>query len=70
MPLVALLGTACMLVALLTVVGVGALGAVAVLVTFAATALAWSLLPARLGGPALSSLRLSRLRRRLPRRLR
>jgi hypothetical protein len=69
-PLVALLGTACVLVALLAVVGVGVLGAVAVLVTFAATALVWSLLPARLGGPAPSSLRLSRLRRRLPRRLR
>ena len=69
-PLVALLGTACVLVALLAVVGVGVLGAVAVLVSVVATALAWSLLPARFGGPALSSLRLSRLRRRLPRRLR
>jgi hypothetical protein len=69
-PLVALLGTACVLVALLAVVGVGVLGAVAVLVSVVATALGWSLLPARFGGPALSSLRLSRLRRRLPRRLR
>ena len=69
-PLVALLGTACVLVALLAVVGVGVLGAVAVLVSVVATALAWSLLPARFGGPARSSLRLSRRRSRLPRRLR
>ena len=69
-PLVALLGTACVLIALLAVVGVGVLGAVTVLVSVVATALVWSLLPPRFGGPALSSLRLSRLRRRLPRRLR
>ncbi len=51
LPLVALLGTACLLVALLVVVGGGLLGALAVLVSVVATALVWPLLPTRWGGP-------------------
>ncbi len=50
-PMVALLATACLLVALLVVVGGGVLGATAVLVSTVATALVWPLLPARWGGP-------------------
>jgi hypothetical protein len=53
-PLVALLGVACVLVALLGVAGVGALGAAAVLVSVVATAMVWSLLPARFGGAGRS----------------
>jgi hypothetical protein len=51
LPLAALLGTACLLVALLVVVGGGFLGAVAVLLSTVATALVWPLLPTRWGGP-------------------
>jgi hypothetical protein len=50
-PLVALLGTGVLLVVLAAVVGTGLLGVVAVLVSVVATALAWPLLPAGLGGP-------------------
>ncbi len=50
-PLVALLGTGVLLVVLAAVVGTGLLGAVAVLVSVVATALAWPLIPAGLGGP-------------------
>ncbi len=50
-PLVALLGTGCLLVALLVVIGGGVLGAAAVLVSVVATALVWPLLPTRWGGP-------------------
>jgi hypothetical protein len=67
-PLIALLATACALIGLLGVIGVGVLGAAAVLVSVAATALAWSLLPARFGGPARRPL--YRTRSRLPRRSR
>jgi hypothetical protein len=51
LPLVALLGTACVLVAVLAVVGGGLLGAVAVVASVVATALVWPLVPAGLGGP-------------------
>jgi hypothetical protein len=64
-PLIALLATACTLMGLLGVIGVGVLGAAAVLVSVAATALGWSLLPARFGGPARRPL--YRRRGRLPR---
>ncbi len=50
-PLVALLGTACLLIALLVVLGGGVLGALAVLLSVVATALVWPLLPPRWGGP-------------------
>ncbi len=50
-PLVALLGTGVLLIVLAALVGAGVLGAIAVLVTVVATALAWPLLPAGLGGP-------------------
>jgi hypothetical protein len=50
-PLVALLGTGVLLIVLAAVVGAGLPGAVAVRVAVVATALAWPLLPAGLGGP-------------------
>ena len=50
-PLVALLGTACVLVAVLAVIGGGLLGGAAVLVSVVATALVWPLVPVGLGGP-------------------
>lgn len=50
-PLVALLGTGCVLVAVLAVTGGGVLGAAAVVGSVLATALVWPLLPAGLGGP-------------------
>jgi threonine dehydrogenase-like Zn-dependent dehydrogenase len=50
-PLVALLGAGCLLIALLVVIGAGLLGAAAVLVSVVATALVWPLLPTRWGGP-------------------
>ena len=50
-PLVALLGTAVVLVALVLVVGGGLLGDAAVLMSVVGTALVWPLLPARFGGP-------------------
>lgn len=65
-PLMALLATACALLGLLGVIGVGVLGTAAVLVSVAATAVVWSLLPARFGGPARRLLyrRRGRLRHR------
>ncbi len=50
-PLVALLGAGVLLIVLAAVVGAGVLGAIAVLVSVVASALAWPLLPAGLGGP-------------------
>lgn len=67
-PLVALLGMACVLIALLGVVGVGVLGAAAVLVSVVATAMVWSLLPVRFGGAGRLLRRTGRARGRLPRR--
>ena len=67
-PLIALLGTACLLIGLLGVIGVGLLGGVAVLVSVVATALVWPLLPARLGGPARPVRRAFGPRGRLSRR--
>jgi hypothetical protein len=66
LPLLALLVTACALIGLVAAVGAGLLGAASVLVSVVATALAWSLLPARFGGPV----RPYRLRGRLPRHFR
>jgi hypothetical protein len=51
LPIVALLTTACLLVAVLSVAGGGLLGVAAVFMSVAGTALLWPLLPARLGGP-------------------
>jgi hypothetical protein len=68
-PLVALLGTACVLIAVLSVSGGGLLGASAVLASVAGTALLWPLLPVGLGGPVRRrAARLFRSRTRLPRR--
>ena len=68
-PLVALLGTACVLIAVLSVSGGGLLGAGAVLASVAGTALLWPLLPVGLGGPVRRrTARLFRTRARLPRR--
>jgi hypothetical protein len=50
-PLVALLATACVLIAVLSVVGGGVLGGAAVLASVLATALLWPLVPVGLGGP-------------------
>ncbi len=50
-PLVALLAAGVLLIVLAVVVGAGPPGAVAVLVSVVATALAWPLIPAGLGGP-------------------
>jgi hypothetical protein len=51
LPIVALLATTCLLVAVLSVTGGGLLGVAAVFTSVAGTALLWPLLPARLGGP-------------------
>jgi hypothetical protein len=51
LPLVTLLGVACLLVALLAVAGGGLLGSAAVLGSVVTTALVWPLLPTALGGP-------------------
>lgn len=67
-PLVALLGVACVLIGLLCVVGGGVLGAAAVLGSIVATAMVWSLLPARFGGAGRSPRRTLRATGRLPRR--
>jgi hypothetical protein len=67
-PLIALLGTACVLIAVLSVVGGGLLGGAAVLASVVATALLWPLLPAGLGGPVGPGRRPFRTRGPLPRR--
>jgi hypothetical protein len=64
-PLVALLGTAGVLIAVLSVVGGGLLGATAVLASVAATALVWRLVPVGLGGPVRPGRRPFRIRGRL-----
>jgi hypothetical protein len=51
LPLVTLLGVACLLVAVLAVAGGGLLGSAAVLGSVVTTALVWPLLPTELGGP-------------------
>ena len=65
-PLIALLGTACLLIAVLSVVGGGLLGATAVLASVLATAVLWPLLPAQLGGPVRPARRPYRTRGPLP----
>jgi hypothetical protein len=65
-PLLALLAGACVLIGVLAAVGVGLLGAASVLVSIIATALVWTMLPARFGGPV----RPYRIRGRLPRHFR
>jgi hypothetical protein len=65
-PLMALLGTACVLIAVLSVVGGGLLGGAAVLASVVATALLWPLLPAGLGGPVRPGRRPARTRGPLP----
>jgi hypothetical protein len=56
-PLVALLGTASVLVAVAAVAGAGVLGMTAVLASVVATALLWPRVPASLGGPMGSAAR-------------
>ena len=62
-PLLALLGVACLLVAVLVVIGGGVLGTAAVLVSVAGTAALWLLLPAGLGGPTRPGWRRHRMHR-------
>ena len=65
-PLIALLGTGCLLIAVLSVAGGGLLGATAVLASVLATAVLWPLLPAQLGGPVRPARRPYRTRGPLP----
>jgi hypothetical protein len=66
-PLTALLGTACLLITVLSVTGGGLLGATAVLASVMGTALIWPLLPAGLGGPVRPARRPYQTRGQLPR---
>jgi hypothetical protein len=65
-PVVALLATACVLVAVLTVAGGGLLGAAAVLASVVGTALLWPLVPTWLGGPVRPARRPYRTPGQLP----
>lgn len=69
-PLVALLGVACVLVAVLGVIGVGVLGAAAALASVVATAVVWMLLPLRFGGGGRRARRTPRTGGHPPRRSR
>ena len=67
-PLLVLLGAAVVLVAVLVAAGGGLLGVGAVLLSVAATAAVWPLLPAALGGPVRPQRRHRRPYRPVPRR--
>lgn len=66
LPLIALLGVAVVLVAVLAVVGGGLLGGAAVLASVVGTALLWPMLPTRFGGPVRPARRPYRTRGQLP----